>query len=83
MMKPGKLRMGNYRHANYYVKVAEKVLDKAGFAQKEFDRLTRILTGALSIEKRDGVMLRKNVLGKFLGMAQEKMAPEETVKEEL
>ena len=65
------------------MKVAEKALDKAGFAQKEFDRLTRILTGALSIEKRDGVMLRKNVLGKFLGKAQEKKASEETAKEEL
>ncbi|KAF2767720.1 disulfide isomerase [Teratosphaeria nubilosa] len=54
--------------AEYYGKVAKKVEDNAGYAQKELARLQGLLAkGGLAPEKLDDLTTRSNILRKFVG----------------
>lgn len=60
-------------YAAYYVKVAEKLSNSAGYASKELARLEKILSkGGLAQEKLDDVVSRSNILRRFVGKEQQK-----------
>ncbi|TDZ22532.1 Protein disulfide-isomerase erp38 [Colletotrichum orbiculare MAFF 240422] len=70
-----------YKYADYYVRVFDKLNKSDGYAQKELSRLDGILSkGGLAPEKRDEITSKTNVLRKFLEKAGEKVTGE---KEEL
>ena len=54
------------KQAKYYAKVVEKLTKKPDFATTEVARLTKILNGSLSDEKKDEMTIRKNILSSFL-----------------
>ena len=58
------------KYATYYVKVFEKLTKSDGYVQKEIARLNNILNkGGLAPAKMDDIIIRKNILSKFLGVA--------------
>jgi len=54
------------KQAQHYVKVVEKIEATEGYAAKESRRLTGILAGKMSLQRRDEVALRKNVDDQFV-----------------
>jgi len=63
------------KHAQYYVKVTEKLSKNEGYVAKEYARLKRILEkGGLAPEKADDLVSRSNILRQFFG---KEMAKEE------
>ncbi|WYZ38880.1 hypothetical protein EsH8_III_000794 [Colletotrichum jinshuiense] len=70
-----------YKYAEYYVRVFDKLSKSDGYAQKELTRLDGILSkGGLAPTKRDEITSKTNILRKFLEKVEEKVAGE---KEEL
>ncbi|EED22025.1 disulfide isomerase (TigA), putative [Talaromyces stipitatus ATCC 10500] len=56
------------QYAQYYIKVTEKLKESEGYVNKEFTRLTKILSkGGLAPEKIDDLISRSNILRQFLG----------------
>lgn len=56
------------KYAEYYVKVANKLKDNEGYAEKELTRLEGIIQkGGLAPEKLDDLTSRSNILRKFKG----------------
>ena len=56
------------KYAQYYVKVAEKISQNEGYANKEFERLSKIIQkGGSAPEKLDDIVSRSNILRQFLG----------------
>lgn len=54
------------KFAQYYLKVAEKAKDNAGYVEKELGRLQGLMSkGGLSREKSDDMMSRSNILRRF------------------
>ena len=74
-----------YKYAEYYVKVFDKLSSSDGYAAKELARLDGILTkGGLAPSKRDELQVKTNVLRKFILDAAEKDQEKvEEVKDEL
>jgi protein disulfide-isomerase A6 len=74
-----------YKYAEYYVKVFDKLSNSDGYAAKELARLDGILTkGGLAPAKRDEIKLKTNVLRKFILDAAEKVEEKvEEIKDEL
>lgn len=74
-----------YKYAEYYVKVFDKLSNTDGYAAKELARLDGILTkGGLAPAKRDEIQLKTNVLRKFIQDAAEKVEEKaEELKDEL
>lgn len=74
-----------YKYAEYYVKVFDKLSNTDGYAAKELARLDDILTqGGLAPAKRDEIQLKTNVLRKFILDTAEKVAEKaEELKDEL
>ena len=54
------------KQAQHYIKVVEKIEATEGYAAKESRRLTGILAGKMSQNRRDEVALRKNVVDQFV-----------------
>lgn len=74
------------QYTQYYIKVTEKLNDNAGYVEKEFNRLKKILEkGGLAPEKVDDLVSRSNILRQFLGEKAEEdsKAEEEGKKDEL
>ncbi|KAF6808370.1 Protein disulfide-isomerase erp38 [Colletotrichum sojae] len=70
-----------YKYAEYYVRVFDKLNKSDGYAAKELARLDGILKkGGLAPAKRDEITSKTNILRKFLEKAEEKVAD---AKEEL
>lgn len=70
-----------YKYAEYYVRVFEKLSSSDNWAAKELNRLDGILTkGGLAPSKRDEIQTKTNVLRKFAETAAEKI---KEVKDEL
>jgi protein disulfide-isomerase A6 len=70
-----------YKYAEYYVKVFDKLSNSDGYAAKELARLDGILAkGGLAPSKRDEIQLKTNVLRKFIQQAAEKI---DELKDEL
>lgn len=66
----------------YYTKVAKKVQENAGYVEKEYARLTKLIAkGGLSAEKADDLVRRSNILKVFKG--QEEVVEEDEEKSEL
>jgi protein disulfide-isomerase A6 len=56
------------QYAQYYIKVTDKLKDSEGYVNKEFTRLTKVLSkGGLTPEKVDDLISRSNILRQFLG----------------
>jgi protein disulfide-isomerase A6 len=52
--------------AQNYVKIAEKIAEKgAGYAATEAARVEKILSGSVAANRRDGMVIRRNILRKF------------------
>lgn len=70
-----------YKYAEYYVRVFDKLGKSDGYAAKELARLDGILTkGGLAPAKRDEIQSKTNVLRKFVDQLVEKV---KEAKEEL
>ncbi|KAF9881279.1 hypothetical protein CkaCkLH20_01429 [Colletotrichum karsti] len=70
-----------YKYAEYYVRVFDKLSKNDGYVKKEAARLDNILKkGGLAPAKRDEITSKTNILRKFLEKAEEKVAD---AKEEL
>ncbi|KFH47658.1 Protein disulfide-isomerase-like protein [Hapsidospora chrysogenum ATCC 11550] len=70
-----------YKYAEYYVRVFDKLSKSDGYAAKELARLEGILSkGGLAPTKRDEIQSRTNVLRKFVEQLTEKV---QEAKEEL
>lgn len=70
-----------YKYAEYYVRVFDKLSKNDGYVKKEAARLDGILKkGGLAPAKRDEITSKTNILRKFLEKAEEKVAD---AKEEL
>eukprot|EP00657_Telonema_sp_P-1_P000258 TRINITY_DN10471_c0_g1_i1.p1 TRINITY_DN10471_c0_g1~~TRINITY_DN10471_c0_g1_i1.p1 ORF type:complete len:111 (-),score=52.21 TRINITY_DN10471_c0_g1_i1:50-382(-) len=54
------------KQAQHYVKIVDKIEATEGYAAKESRRLTGILSGKMSLQRRDEVSLRKNVVDQFV-----------------
>lgn len=68
VIKAAKKETGS-KLAEYYVKVAAKVKDNAGYVDKELKRLEGMLKkGGLAPEKVDDLTRRSNILRKFKGV---------------
>lgn len=68
------------KYAEYYTKVAKKLLANKDYVEKEATRLTNLIAkGNLAPEKLDDLTYRKNILSVFQGP----QAAEETEKSEL
>ena len=53
-------------YAEYYAKVAKKMEGNQGYAEKELERLQKLLSkGGLAREKEDDLTSRSNILNKF------------------
>eukprot|EP00930_Biecheleria_cincta_P061005 TRINITY_DN46579_c0_g1_i1.p1 TRINITY_DN46579_c0_g1~~TRINITY_DN46579_c0_g1_i1.p1 ORF type:complete len:247 (+),score=71.39 TRINITY_DN46579_c0_g1_i1:50-790(+) len=53
--------------ASYYVKAMEKSSSSADWVQKEFDRLSKMVSdGKISVEKKDGMKVKMNRLSAFV-----------------
>jgi len=64
---------GEKKAGEYYLKVMKKIVEKGdAYVETEIARLTKILSGKMTADKRDNMFKRKNILGVF-----------KTVKEEL
>ncbi|KAK0392357.1 hypothetical protein NLU13_1852 [Sarocladium strictum] len=74
-----------FKYAEYYVKVFDKLSNTEGYAAKELSRLDGILTkGGLAPAKRDEIKAKTNVLRKFILDAAEKVQEKaEELKDEL
>ncbi|KAI8325553.1 disulfide isomerase [Martensiomyces pterosporus] len=71
------------KFAKYYIKVMEKINSASDFASKEAERLANVVkSGAVSAGKLDSFAIRQNVLGVFLGKAEEPKKEESEEKEE-
>jgi protein disulfide-isomerase A6 len=71
-----------YKYAEYYIKVFDKLNKSDGYAAKELSRLEGILNkGGLAPSKRDELQVKTNVLRKFIVDTAE--AVKDAVKEEL
>ncbi|XP_057291473.1 uncharacterized protein LOC130614094 [Hydractinia symbiolongicarpus] len=54
------------KSGEYYIKVMKKIQEKGDVhVTNELERLTRILGGEMTAEKRDNAFKRKNILGQF------------------
>lgn len=54
-------------YADYYAKVAKKLQENKGYAEKEFNRLSNMINkGGLAPEKLDDLVSRSNILRKFM-----------------
>ncbi|KAF4927214.1 Protein disulfide-isomerase erp38 [Colletotrichum viniferum] len=70
-----------YKYAEYYVRVFDKLSKNDGYVKKEVARLDGILKkGGLAPAKRDEITSKTNILRKFLEQAKEKVSD---AKEEL
>ncbi|KAI5299799.1 hypothetical protein KEM56_002956 [Ascosphaera pollenicola] len=66
------------KYAAYYVRVAEKLSGNAGYVEKEARRLEKVIAkGSVSGEKLDDLVVRSNIVKKFVPSE-----VEETVEEE-
>lgn len=55
-------------YADYYAKVAKKLQENKGYAEKEYNRLSNMISkGGLAPEKLDDLVSRSNILKKFVG----------------
>ena len=55
-------------YAAYYLRVMDKSMAKPGYAQKESDRLAKILKGGNTTpQKSDQMTIKRNILSVFLG----------------
>lgn len=71
------------KYAEYYTKVAKKLEENKEYAEKEFTRLSNMISkGGLTPEKQDELTARKNILSVFKGKPAEEIKDEE-VKVEL
>ncbi|KAF8421098.1 putative disulfide isomerase [Tirmania nivea] len=58
----------NDKYAPYYVKVIEKVTKSGDYATKELARLEKVYAkGGLAPEKADDIIIRQNILRRFVG----------------
>lgn len=56
------------KYAEYYVKVFEKLGVNQGYVDKEVNRLSKLIKkGGLAPEKLDDLIMRSNILKKFVG----------------
>lgn len=75
-----------FKYAEYYVKVFDKLAGNSGYAAKEFARLDSILKkGGLAPAKVDEFTSKKNVLSKFMETVtgQDDKAEDDKAKDEL
>lgn len=74
-----------YKYAEYYVRVFDKLNKSDGYAAKELARLDGILAkGGLAPSKRDEIQSKTNVLRKFIEQVVEKVEEvTEDIKDEL
>ncbi len=56
------------KSGEYYLKVLAKVKTNEGYVEKELTRITGLLkkAGGLTKEKKDDLVIRRNILGKFI-----------------
>jgi len=74
------------KYAQYYVKVAKKISEKATYAEDEFTRLTKMVSkGGLNAEKLDDIASRQNILKRFRVTKSEtpSSVPDTPIKDEL
>jgi len=62
------------KDAQFYHKIMKKVIEKGDdFIEKETSRLSRMLEGSISADKKDQFTIRRNVLGAFRAAAKEEL----------
>lgn len=71
------------KYAAYYVRVADKLAANAGYVEKELNRLEKVIAkGSVSGEKLDDLVVRSNILKKFVPSEVQETV-EEKVEEKL
>ena len=51
--------------AEKYAKVADKILENAGYVAKELARLEKVLAGKVTVARKDDMQIRRNILNAF------------------